>query len=145
MFHGRISLNSVLLLVLLNFVNWFMLELMYISLIPHQVKPHSSSWFSASSTAAIVHRNHFFRLNQQNKSSESKVKFRQANNRCKRVLKAAKLEYANKKKESITFQKLGSRDFWRIANSVLKKSKSPKMANLDSQRRLVLIVFQWWF
>ena len=33
--------------------------------IPHrkyQVKPHSSSRFSASFAAAIVHRNHFFRL-----------------------------------------------------------------------------------
>ena len=31
--------------------------------IPHQkckVKPHSSPWFSAACTAAIVHRNHFF-------------------------------------------------------------------------------------
>ena len=33
MFHGRISLNSVLLLLLVNFVSWFRLELMYISLI----------------------------------------------------------------------------------------------------------------
>ena len=57
------------------------------------------------------------------KSSDSKVKFRQASNRCKRVLEAAKLTYANKTKESITFQKLGSRDFWRIANSVLNKDK----------------------
>ena len=58
--------------------------------IPHrkyQVKPHLSPWFS-------------------------KVKFRQANNRCKRVLEAAKLAYANKTKESITSKKLGSRDFW---------------------------------
>ena len=61
---------------------------------------------------------------QQNKSSESKVKFRQASNRCKRILEAAKLAYANKTKESITSQKLGSRDFWRIANSVLNKGKS---------------------
>ena len=61
---------------------------------------------------------------QKDKSSESKVKFRQANNRCKRVLEAAKLAYANKAKESITSQKLGSRDFWRIANSVLNKGKS---------------------
>ena len=33
--------------------------------IPHhkyQVKPHSSPWFSATCAAAIVHRNHFFRL-----------------------------------------------------------------------------------
>ena len=32
--------------------------------------------------------------------------------------------YANKTKESITSQKLGSRDFWQIANSVLNKGKS---------------------
>ena len=44
--------------------------------IPHrkyQVKPHSSPWFSAACAAAIVHRNHFFRLYQKAKSSESKV------------------------------------------------------------------------
>ena len=95
--------------------------------IPHrkyQVKPHSSPWFSAACAAAIVHRNHFFRLHQQNKSSESKVKFRQASNRCKRVFEAAKLAFATKRKESITSQKLGSQDFWRIANSVLNKGKS---------------------
>ena len=69
-------------------------------------------------------RNYFFRLYQQNKSSESKVKFRQASNHCKRVHEAAKLAYTNKKKESITSQKLGSQDFWRMANSVLNKSKS---------------------
>ena len=94
--------------------------------IPHrkyQVKPHSSPWFSAACAAAIVHRNHFFRLYQREKSG-SKVKFRQASNRCKRVLDAAKLAYANKTKESITSQKLGSRDFWRLANSVLNKGKS---------------------
>ena len=61
---------------------------------------------------------------QREKSSDSKVKFRQASNRCKRVLEAAKLAYANKTKESITSQKLGSWDFWRIANSVLNKGKS---------------------
>ena len=61
---------------------------------------------------------------QREKSSDSKVKFRQASNRCKRVLEAAKLAYANKIKESITSQKLGSHNFWRIANSVLNKGKS---------------------
>ena len=83
--------------------------------IPHrkyQVKPHSSPWFSAACAAAIVHRNHFFRLYQREKSSDSKVKFRQASNHCKRVPEAAKLAYANKTKESITSQKLGSWDFW---------------------------------
>ena len=93
--------------------------------IPHhkyQLKPHSSPWFSAACAAAIVHRSHFFHLYQQNKFSESKVKFRQASNHCKRVLEAAKL--ICKTKESIISQKLGSRDFWRIANSVLNKGKS---------------------
>ena len=83
--------------------------------IPHrkyQFKPHSFPWFSAACAAAIVHRNYFFRLYQQNKSSESKVKFRQASNCCKRVLEAAKRAYATKTKESITSQKLGSQDFW---------------------------------
>ena len=61
---------------------------------------------------------------QQNKSSDSKAKFRQGSNRCKRVLEAAKLAYATRTKESITSQKRGSRDFWRIANSVLNKGKS---------------------
>ena len=42
----------------------------------YQAKPHSSPWFSAACAAAIIHRNHFFCLYQQNKSSESKVKFR---------------------------------------------------------------------
>ena len=83
--------------------------------IPHrkyQVKHHSFPCFSAACAAAIVHRNHFFRLYQQNKSSESKVKLRQASNRCKRVLEAAKLAYATKTKECITSQKLGCRDSW---------------------------------
>ena len=67
--------------------------------VPHrkyQVKSHSSPWFSAACAAAIVHRNHFFRLYQKDKSSASKVKFRQASNHCKRALEAAKLAYANK-------------------------------------------------
>ena len=63
----------------------------YISHRKYQVKPHSSPWFSAACAAAIVHRNHFFRLYQREKSSDSKVKFRQASNHCKRVLEAAKL------------------------------------------------------
>ena len=49
--------------------------------IPHrkyQTKPHSSPWFPASCATAIVHRNHFFRLYQRDKSSDSKVNFRQA-------------------------------------------------------------------
>ena len=90
----------------------------------YQARPHSSPYFSAAYALAIVHRNHFFCLYKQNKSSESKVKFINSSNRCKRILEAAKLAYANKTKESITFQKLSSGDFWRIANSVLNRGKS---------------------
>ena len=123
MFHGRVSLNPVLLL-LVSF------ELVHIEIdvyIPHlkyQVKSHSSPWFSAACAAAIVHRNHFFYLDQHNKSFESKVKFRQPSNCCKRVLQATKFSYANKTKASITSQKLGCQNFCWIANSVLNKGKS---------------------
>ena len=82
--------------------------------IPHrkyQVKLHSSPWFSAACDAAIIHRNQFIRLYQKEKSSDSKVKLRQDSNYWKRILEAAKLAYANKTKESITSQKLSSRDF----------------------------------
>ena len=99
-----------------EFCEWIQVGIdVYIPHRKYQVKPHSSPWFLAACAAAIVHRNHFFRLYQQNKSSESKVKFRQASYHCKRVLEAAKLAYGTKTKESITSQKLGSRDFWRIA------------------------------
>ena len=108
-----------------EFCEWVQVGIdVYIPYRKYQVKLHSSSWFSAACAAAIVHRNPFFRLYQKDVSSDSKVKFRQASNRCKRVLEAAKLAYANKTKESITSQKLGSRDFWRIANSVLNKGNS---------------------
>ena len=64
-----------------EFFEWVQIGIdVYISHRKYQVKPHSSLWFSAACAAAIVHRNHFFRLCQQNKSSESKVKFRQASN-----------------------------------------------------------------
>ena len=122
---ANVFVFGVLLLLLFNVLSRIRLELMYMS--PHckcQVKAHSSPWFSAVCAAAIVHRNHFFRFYQQSKSSESNVKFRQASNGCKRVLEAAKLAYGNKSKQSITTQKLGSQDFWQIANSVLNKDKS---------------------
>ena len=45
---------------------------------------------------AAVHRNHFFCFYQKDQSSDSKVNFRQASNRFKRSLEAAKLAYANK-------------------------------------------------
>ena len=101
-----------------EFCEWVQVGVdVYIAHRKYQVKPHSSPWFSAVCAAAIVHRNHFFRSYQKDKSSDSKVTFRQTSNLCKRVLELAKLAYANKRKESVTFQKLGSHDVWRIANS----------------------------
>ena len=97
---------------------------MYIFHHKYQVKPHLSPWFPAACTAAIVHRNYFFCLYQHNKFSESKVKFRQASNCCKRALEAAKLAYANETKKSVFSQKLGSWDFWQILKSFLNKGKS---------------------
>ena len=96
-----------------------------------KVSDQESPWFSAASAAAIVHRNHVFHFYQKDKSSESKVRFKQASKFCKRVLQAAKLAYANKAKESITSQKLGFQDFWQIANNVLSKGKSAIPALLD--------------
>ena len=98
MFHERISLSSVPLLLLVNFVTGFRLELMYISNRKYQVKPHSSPWFSAACATATVHRNHFLRFYQQNKSSESKVKFRQASNVVKEFLKLPNLHMLLKQK-----------------------------------------------
>ena len=74
--------------------------------IPHctyPIKFLSSPWFSVAWADAITNRNNFFHLQQHNKSPESTVKFRQASNYCKRVLKGVKLTYANRTKESITF------------------------------------------
>ena len=80
-----------------EFCEWVQVRIdVYIPHRKYQVKPHSSPWFSAAYTAAIVHRNHFFCLHQQSKSFKSKVKFRQSSNRWKKVLEAAQLAYANK-------------------------------------------------
>ena len=97
MFHVRIYLKSVLLLLInaSKFCVW--VQVGTDVSIPHskyQAKTHPSPWLSAAFAAATVQRNHVFPLHQQNKSSESKVKFKQASNRCKNVLGAAKFEYA---------------------------------------------------
>ena len=82
-----------------EFIEWVQVGIdLYIPHRKYQVKPHSSPWFSAACEVAIVHRNHFFHLYQQNKSSASKVWFRQASNHCKSVVETVKLTYANKTK-----------------------------------------------
>ena len=86
-----------------EFCEWVQVGIdVYFSHRKYQVKRHSSPWFTAACAAAIVHRNHFFRMYQQSKSCESKVKFRHASYRCKRVLEAAKLTYTTKTKDCIT-------------------------------------------
>ena len=55
---------------------------------------------------------------------KSKLKFRQISTCYKRVLEAAKLLCTTKVKESLISQKLGYRNFWGIAGSVVNKGKS---------------------
>ena len=108
MFHGRISLKLGASAAASEFCEWVQVGIdVYIPHRKYQVKPHSSPWFSVACAAAIVHRNHFFHFYQQNKLSESKIKFRQASNCCKRVLEDAKLAFTTKTKSSITSNKLG--------------------------------------
>ena len=93
MYIEQILKNNVFLNYCQNFVTSILNLVVYI---PHRkyVKPHSSLWFSAVYAAVIAHRNHFFRLYQQNKSSTSKLKFRQASNRCTRVTTVATVTVA---------------------------------------------------
>ena len=118
MFNKSLSLNSLLLLPLVNFMSGFRSKLLYISLIV------SIRLSLTACATAIVHKNHFFRLYKQNKSSKSKVKFIQASTRCKIVLQAAKHAISNKAKESITSRKLCYRDSQQIANIVFNKDRS---------------------
>ena len=76
-------------------------------------------WVQVATDAYINHRNHnprnqFFHLHQKDKYSESKVKFRQASNCCKRVLEAAKLAYANKKRSPLLPRNLALRIFGKL-------------------------------
>ena len=60
MFHGRISLNSVLLQLLVNFMNMFRLELIYISLVVSISQASLISMVFSCCAAAIVHKITFF-------------------------------------------------------------------------------------
>ena len=104
-----------------NFVRGFRLEFMYISLIKsiRSNLTHLHGFQQLELLPQLI-ETFFFCLYQHNKS-ESKVKFKQASNCCRRFLEAAKLTYATKTKEFITSQRLGSWDFWRMANSVSTK------------------------
>ena len=79
-----------------EFSEWVQVDIdVYVPHRKYQVKPQLSPCFSAACAAVIIHRNHFFRFYQKEKSSVSKLKFRQASNHCKRVVEAAKLAYVN--------------------------------------------------
>jgi len=87
-------------------------------------KPHSSPWFSPACAAAICHRNYYFHRFHQNNSEENKRLFTTARNNCKRIIYSAKSDYEAKINDRLKSQRLGSRDFWRIYNSVINKGKS---------------------
>ena len=73
-----------------EFCEGFRLELMYISLIVNGRSSLIYFYGFQKRAAVIVHRNYFFCFYQQNKSSEAKVKFRQANKCYKWVLEPAR-------------------------------------------------------
>ena len=75
------------------------MEQQYISLSPKKTfnkMLNSYHSFGQERCAKKLHQNYTKKLYQKDKSSESKVKVRQASNHYKRVLEAAKLAYANK-------------------------------------------------
>ena len=87
-----------------------------------QQKPNSQPWFSPECAAAIAHRNHFFHSFQRNRCTETKAAFRTASNHCKRVIKNARELYAKSIKSKVAEQRLGSHQFWQIANRILNRS-----------------------
>ena len=95
--------------------------------VPHrtyQVKPHSNPWFSPACAAAISHRNHYFHKFRESGSDGDRRNFTKARNDCKRVIEEAKSNYQNQVHDRLVSQSVGSRDFWRIFNSISRKGKS---------------------
>ena len=95
--------------------------------VPHrkfETKPHSPPWFSSVCASAIAHRNYYFNQYRRDGSAASRQSYRRASNACKRVISEAKTTYSQRIRESISSQKIGSRDFWRIYNSVVNSGKS---------------------
>ena len=67
----------------------------------------------------------------------------QTTNCCKKVLEAAKLAYANKTKDSIASQKLGSRNLWRIAKSTIPLlfNSSEVLSSASGKAKLLSKIF----
>ena len=95
--------------------------------IPHrryQLKPHSAPWFSSDCAAALADRNRLFNLYRSNECCDTKQAFQFSRNKCKKVFNKAKKRYQKSVKSRVAKQKFGSRDFWKIINSVLNRGKS---------------------
>ena len=124
MFHGGISLNLVLLLLLVNVASGLRLELTYLSLILN-IRSNLTHFHGFQLLVLLLQLMEitFFGLHQPNESSKSTINFWETINDCKKVLDATKLAHTNKTKESLPSQKFGLLDFWRIANNVLSKGK----------------------
>ena len=102
----------------------------------YQVKSHSSPWFSAAGAAPIAHRSHFFLLYQRLVMMPRKWMSDRLIIVAKELLKLPDLLVLLKANDSVYhFPKKGYRDFWRIANNALQKSKSvggsEKLINLN--------------
>ena len=95
--------------------------------VPHkkyQQKPHSQPWFTPGCASAIAHRNHHFHKYNRNKCQETKSEYKAASRRCSRILRQAVSAYQENVHSKIQDQRLGSREFWKITNTVLHRGKS---------------------
>ena len=107
-----------------EFCNWVQIGIdLYISYRKYQVKPHSSPWFSFAFMLLpqFIEITFFVCTNRINLLN-LKYSLDRLVIIAKGFLKLPILAY--KTKESITSQKIGSWDFWQIAESVLNKGKS---------------------
>ena len=129
MYHGRVSLIWMLLLLLSNLwvgllMNW------NISHPKYQVESHSTPWFSATFAAVIAHNNPLFCLYQHSKFFLSKVKFRQATNRRERVRKTTKLVMLIKPKSLSTSRNLIFATFFELLLVFEAKTNLPYLPSI---------------
>ena len=120
MLHERISLSSVLLLLPVNFVSWFNLALMYISLIVSI----RSSLTHLHGFQLLILLSYFIEITFFVCTNRINLNLKESSGRlviiAKGFLKLLKLHMLRKQK----CLSLPSRDFWQIANSNLNKAKS---------------------
>ena len=94
-------------------------------------KPHSPQWFTSTCAAAIAQRQHAYRRFNRHKSKSNRQKYIEARSNCKKEIATAKREFTETTKKRIEAQKLGTRDFWKIYNSVVNNGQStiPPLSN----------------